>query len=142
MTASASAIADELVTVLEAMANTTASKRGYDILETSADRFCVVVRPSVGSNTLAQFGGDSVTEHQDITLLAEAFVKDLGDPYDYMTAQWTFLNQVQTQLDDYATLNDTCMFAMLERWEVPETEYNIGGQIWQPIRFWVRCLVV
>lgn len=140
--ASASAIADELVTVLEAIPNTSATKRGYDLLETSSDRFVFMVRPSTGENIPSQFGETSIPQRQDLTLLAEGFVKDLGDPYDYMNAQWTMITATQTQVDDYYTLNDTCDMAYVERWEVPEMEYNIAGQVWQPIRFWVRCTVL
>jgi hypothetical protein len=140
--ASASAIGDELVTILEAMTGTSATKSGYSILDTSSDRFVFVVRPSDLTNSPAAHSGNTLSEHTRYTMLLEGFVKDLGDPADYMTAQWTMINNVQTTIDDYSTLNSTCDFAFMRRAEMPEYELNIQGQMWQPIRFWIDCTVL
>lgn len=145
MASSASAIMDELVSVLAGMTDVGAGNatwKGYDILETATSRYCFIVRPSGGSNKAAAFGGDIVLYESDQTYIAEGYVKEQGDTPDYMEAQATLIQDMQTTIDDHRTLNSTVATAMLARWEVPDMELNIGGQVWQPIRFWIECKVV
>ncbi len=144
MASSASAIADELVTVLASITDVGAGNaaKTYDILETGSSQYVFVVRPQSGENKFGGFGEAIVPLTQNVTFLCEGFVKDLGDPVAFMNAQLTLINDVQTTVDDKRTLNSTVETAIVDRWEVPDMELNIAGQLWQPIRFWVRCLVI
>lgn len=140
MASSASAIADALVAVLDALTDCEASKQSYN-LDTATHRYTFVVRPAQGTNQGAHFGsGETMAYEQDITLKTECFVKDLGDPDEYMNAQWTVINTVITAVDDNTSMGSTCDMAFVERWEVPEVEAQVAGMAFQPIWFWVRCV--
>ncbi len=144
MASSASAIADELITILAGITDVGAGNaaKTYDILETGSSQYVFVVRPQSGDNKFAGFGEASVPLIQNITFLAEGFVKDLGNAVSFMNAQLTLINDVQVMVDDKRTMNGTVETAVVDRWEVPDMELSIAGQLWQPIRFWVRCLVI
>lgn len=135
---SASAIADALVAVLEAMSETTASKQQY-VLDTATDRYIFIVRP--GNAEMRHGYMQATTYMKDITLKAECYVKDLGDPDEYMNAQWTIIDRTETAIDSEDTLSSTCDHAYVSRWDVPEVEAQLGGMIFQPINFWVTCEV-
>ena len=135
---SASAIADALVAILEAMSESTATKDQYT-LDTAVDRYVFIVRPATGEMRHAYM--QAATYTKNITLKAECYVKDLGDPDEYMNAQWTIIDRVETTVDSYDSLSSTCDHAYVERWDVPEVEAQLGGMIYQPINFWVRCEV-
>jgi hypothetical protein len=144
MSSSASAIADELVTELGEIAGVGAAnstKSDYGILERATSQFCMVVRPASGDNNWGNFGtGDATPMDTKYTFLVHGFVRELDDPVAYMNAQYTLINDVQAKLNAQQTLNGTCEYAMLARWEVPDLELNINGAIWQEERFWVECL--
>ncbi len=144
MSSSASAIADELVTVLAGIASVgsgNATKSGYDILESTTSQCCFMVRPTGGDNNFANFGDAATPYDKQMTLRAEGFVRDAGDAATYLNAQFTLIQAVQDAIDDKRTLNSTVEMAWVERWDVPDNEWNIGGAVWQPINFHIKCWV-
>ena len=144
MASSASAITDQLITVLAGITNVGSGNaaKTYDVLETGSSQYVFVVRPESGKLVNDSFGDAAMNPTEDVTFLCEGFVKDLGNPVSFMDAQLTLINDFRTAIDDKRTLNSTVEVAIVDRWEVPDMELNISGQIWQPIRFWVRCMVI
>jgi len=135
---------DELIDILDDISNVGSGNaaKTYDVLETGSSQYVFVIRPSLGENKFGGFGEATVPILQNVTFLCEGFVKDLGDPVAFANAQLTLINDVQTTIDDKRTLNGVVETTIVDRWEVPDMQLNVAGQMWQPIRFWVRCLVV
>lgn len=136
----ASAIAVQLVTILDAITGASATKTGYDILEGTAQHCFVVMPPSMDVTPLS-FSGDSLDEREDYDFTVEGYIRDNGNPVDFFEQQYAQIEAVRAAIRAESTLNDTVDLAYVARAERAPNEWNIGGVLWQEIDYTIRCTV-
>jgi hypothetical protein len=141
MSASASAIVDGCVTVIEgitAVGSGNVSKRGYDIVERTTSEVCFRVRPSRGEQNLTHMSTTSDTGLENVYIKAEGFVR-LQDNYDtYYDTQTTLIESMKSAFNGAQTLGGTVEWAVLSTWDIPDMELDVGGTLWQPMDFMIR----
>lgn len=141
MSTSASAIIDSCVTVLEgisAVGSGNATKRGYDILERTTSSVCFRVRPQRGDMKFTHMSTSSDDCEENVYIKAEGFVR-LQDNYDtWYDSQTTLIASMKSAFNAAQTLSSTVEWAVLENWNVPEMELDVGGVVWQPMEFSIR----
>ena len=140
MTTSASAVLDQLVSVIDGITNCDATKYGYDILETTTSLYAFHVEPSEGDNERGGFG--NLPYHQNMDFMAHGFIRLESDPKAYHTARVTLIDAMNTTFDNDQTLSGTCEGAYVARWSFPDVELDVHGVIWQPVDFTIRCLIL
>lgn len=140
MTTSASAVLDQLVSVIDGITNCDASKNGYDILETTRSLYAFHVEPRRGDNERGGFG--ALPYHQNMEFVAHGFIRLEADPKSYHTARVTLIDAMNTTFDNNPTLNNTCEGSHVTNWDFPDMELDVQGVIWQPADFTIRCLIL
>jgi hypothetical protein len=143
MPSSASAIGEAVVSVIESISRVgsgNAHRRGYDIMEWATSQSCFRVRCVRGDSDWSRFGTTTDPLLEDVTVMAEGFVKLLDNYDDWYDEQDNLIDDMKTTFDDEQDLSGTVEWARLERWEIQEYELDVAGVMWQPIHFTIRCL--
>jgi len=143
---SASAICDAVVTALASISRVgsgQAVKSGYDILERATSQNCFMVRPERASYSWGHFAGNSGDPfHKELEILAHGFVRLQDSESSWYNEMLSLVEDVTTTFDDNQTLGDIVEWALLRDWEIEETQLDVGGVFWQPIRFHISCMDV
>jgi len=139
---SASAIADALVTMLNASSAIgigTTKKTTYELLETTASAAAIVKWRSFNSNP-SSFGapcGRRNTWNFEI----KCFIRDTNDPGSATTKVWILTDKILNCIADDNTLLGTCDMVNRVYGEYdPETLFNVNGATW--ITFSINCEAV
>ncbi len=142
MSSSASAIVDACVTTIEGISRVgagNAHRRGYDIIDRATSQCCFRVRPTRGDQRFTRMSTTSDACQENVYIMAEGFVRML-DNYDTWHDEMDGLvEDMKTAFDAAQTLGGIVEWAILENWEIPEVEYDVGGTVWQPLRFTIHA---
>lgn len=139
---SASAIADALVTMLNAASVVgigTTKKTTYELLETTASAAAIVKWRSFNSNP-SSFGSPC-DRTNTWNFEIKCFIRDLNDPGSATTKIWTLTDKILNCIASDNTIQGTCdMVNRISGDHDPEALFNINGATW--LTFTINCEVV
>lgn len=141
MSSSASAIVDACVSAIAGISRVgtgNAHRRGYDIMDRATSQCCFRVRPVRGDMRFRHFSTTSDTCQEDVYIRAEGFVKLLDNYDDWHDEQDSLLADMKTAFNATQTLGGIVDWAVLETWDIPDMEYDVNGQVWQPMNFTIH----